>query len=151
MSSHQPQALTTNPTDDDIYLQLLQVEQEHTKGRWAVVTFFMGISFAVLGFSFQNRLSVQEALSMRVAALFIYWFALALFWRFATYSEYLGECQKEMERANRTTLNIHKIEAAAKARGWWRSFWHQIPSKWLLLGFGVIYIFGVAALWLFGL
>jgi hypothetical protein len=35
----------------------LQAEQEHTRTRWTVVTFFMSISFALFGLSFQNKLA----------------------------------------------------------------------------------------------
>jgi hypothetical protein len=83
--------------DEDIYVKLIQAEQEHTRRQWTVVTFFMSISFALLGFSFQNKLASLESFAMRISALFIYWFALALFWRFVTFSEDLGECQKMIE------------------------------------------------------
>jgi hypothetical protein len=150
MSINQPQVSTGddyNSAEEDTYIKLVQVEQEHTRTRWTVATFFMSISFALFGFSFQNKLIPSELLAMRLSALFIYWFALALFWRFATFSEYLGVCQRKLKK---TRFKIHEIEEEHKLK-FWKGFWHRLPSKWLLFGFGIFYILGVIVLGIFGL
>jgi hypothetical protein len=38
----------TEATKDDIYMQIWQGEQDHTRTRWTVTTFFLSISFAIL-------------------------------------------------------------------------------------------------------
>ena len=32
--------------DNDVYLEVWKIEQEHARARWAIATFFFGISFA---------------------------------------------------------------------------------------------------------
>ena len=149
MSTNQPQIPPS--LDEDIYVKLIRAEQEHTRTRWTVVTFFMSISFALLGFSFQIKLASLESFAMRISALFIYWFALALFWRFATFSEDLGEGQRMIEKFGNIRFNIHEIGEGKRKRGFWKGFWHRLPSNWLLFGFGVLYTIGVVILWKFGL
>jgi hypothetical protein len=117
ISINQSQAPTSTDVDDDTYMKLLQAEQEHTRTRWTAVTFFMSISFALFGFSFQKGLVPLELLVMRISALLIYWFAVALFWRFATFSEYLGRCRDEMEDKGHTSIHIRDKVEKARASG----------------------------------
>lgn len=40
---------------DDAYLEIWKIEQEHSRTRWTIATFFLSISFAVLGLSFDSK------------------------------------------------------------------------------------------------
>ncbi len=46
--------LKTGLSAEELYLQIWEREQEHTKTRWNVTTFFVSISFAIFGFSLQT-------------------------------------------------------------------------------------------------
>lgn len=43
---------------DDAYLQIWKIEQDHSRTRWTVTTFFLSISFAILGLSFDPNESL---------------------------------------------------------------------------------------------
>src|SRR5260221_8724469 len=101
MSSSQMQPQTQ--VKDSVYLKVWQTEQQHVRTRWIVVTFFLSISFAILGFSFQNKLSPSEALAIRISGLDIYWFAYILLLHFYAYTRFLRTYLIEMEKSGRTT------------------------------------------------
>ena len=131
---------------DGVYLKIWQTEQEHVRTRWTVVTFFLSISFAILGFSFQNKLSPSEALAIRISGLFIYWFAYTLLLHFYAYTRFLRSYLIEMEKSGRTTLDIQsKADTSGLGAG------KRLSTTRLLFLFGLIYTVGIIALWLLGL
>src|SRR5947209_11386600 len=134
MSINQPP--TSTSTDDDIYVKIMQAEQEHTRTRWTVATFFMSVSFAILGFSFQSQLVAPKPIIMRISALLIYWFAYLLFLRFRPYGGFLSGYLKEMEQSKRTTITIRGKEADRIARD---AIYRLVTSTLLLFLFGLIY------------
>src|SRR5947209_19428167 len=136
---------------DSVYLKIWQIEQAHQRTRWTVVTFFMSISFAILGFSFQGSIVHSETLAIRIAGLLIFWFAYVLLVQFYSYTKFLRDYLLEMEKAGRTTFNIQSkialahISGSGSKRGSWKS------TIRLILYFGLIYTLGVLVLWLLGL
>lgn len=55
-------------SNEELYLKLWEREQEHTKNRWNVTTFFFSISFAIFGFSLPTKnLPVSPIISHSVA------------------------------------------------------------------------------------
>src|SRR5438045_2034412 len=136
---------------DSTYLKIWQIEQAHQRTRWTVVTFFMSISFAIFGFSFQSSMVRSETLAIRIAGLLIFWFADVLLVQFYSYTKFLRDYLLEMEKAGRTTFDIQSkialahISGSGSKHGIWKS------TVRLILYFGLIYTFGVIVLWLLGL
>jgi hypothetical protein len=145
VSSNQPP--TTTSTYDDIYVKIMQAEQEHTRTRWTVATFFMSVSFAIFGLSFQSQLTAPKPIVMRVSALLIYWFAYFLFLRFRPYSGFLSKTLEEMEKSKRTSVTIQTKEADRTAKD---AIYRLFTSTLLLFLFGLIYTAGVILLGIFG-
>ncbi len=141
MNSDQSESRTTY--NDDAYLKIHGFEQEHVRTRWTVATFFMSVSFAILGFSFQQNLTTSAALAIRLSGLFIYWFAYILFLRFNDYSQFLRTYLAEMEASNRTSLDLQSKARTALRQKTER----RLSAGQLLLTFGVIYTIGVGLLW----
>lgn len=133
--------------DDATYLKIWEIEQGHTSTRWTVATFFLSVSFAILGFSFQAQLTYPPSLIARVSGLFIYWFAYLLFTRFNLYTELLRTYMYELELQKRTSLDI-QTRTRQKLRAGLR--WHLSATR-LLFYFGLLYTSGVALLWWFKL
>ena len=141
MSSDQIQSQTK--IDNVTYLKIWQTEQEHQRTRWTVVTFFLSISFAILGLSFQTKLAPAESIALRLAGLFIYWFAYALLQRFYIYTKTLRAYLMEMERSGRTDLDIQTRASSAQP--------DKLSTVNLILYFGLIYTAGVVLLWWLGI
>lgn len=131
---------------DDVYLQIWQTEQEHVRTRWTVITFFLSVSFAIFGFSFQVKLDAPESIAIRIAGLLIYWFTFMLLLHFYAYTKYLRTYLVEMEKSGRTTLDIQskadELNLGASKR---------LSTSRLLFLFGLIYTVGIIILWLLGL
>ena len=144
MSSNQIQSKAQ--VDDDTYLKIWQTEQEHQRTRWTVVTFFMSISFAILGFSFQSTLPHPESIALRICGLLIYWFACILLWQFYNFTKVLRAYLLEMEKTGQTTLDI-QLKASKTFQGYIK----LLSPINLIICFGVIYTIGIAAFWLLGL
>lgn len=54
--------------DDDSNLKIWDIEQKHTGTRWTLMTFYLSVSFAIFGLSFQNKdLSVPLFVPLAVA------------------------------------------------------------------------------------
>lgn len=136
---------------DGTYLKIWQIEQAHQRTRWTVVTFFMSISFAILGFSFQSTMARSEALAIRIAGLLIFWFAYVLLIQFYSFTKFLRNYLMEMEKTGRTTFDIQSKIALAHISGSdsKRASWKSTAR--LILYFGLIYTLGVILLWLLGL
>lgn len=144
MNSNQMQPQTQ--VKDSVYLKIWQTEQQHVRTRWTVVTFFLSISFAILGFSFQGKFSPSEALAIRLSGLLIYWFAYVLLLHFYTYTKFLRTYLIEMEKSGRTTLDIQsKADLSHLGSS------KLLSTTRLLFLFGLIYTVGVVVLWLLGL
>lgn len=92
--------------DNNVYMQIWRTDQEHTRTRWTVTTFFMSISFAILAFSFQVKLVPPEPSIIRIAGLLIYLFALVLFWQLYRFNKFLRGYLIELETSGRATLEI---------------------------------------------
>lgn len=118
---------------DENYLKVFQIEQDFLRTRWTVVTFFLGISFAVFGFSFQVNLSQPRALAIRIAGVFIYWFAYIIYRHFYRYTQHLRNQLIRLEESGYTSFKIQS-----------RS--HTSRTGLLLLCFGFIYTIGVVLL-----
>jgi len=144
MSSNQVQPQTQ--VKDNVYLKIWQTEQQHVRTRWTVVTFFLSISFAILGFSFQGKLAPPEAIAIRISGLLIYWFAYILLLHFYAYTKFLRTYLIEVEKSGRTTLDIQS-KADASHLGAIK----QLSTTRLLFVFGIIYTVGIITLWLLGL
>ena len=142
-------AQSGSPTkiDNDAYLRILQVDQEHSKSRWTLTTFFMSVSFAILGFSFQDKLAPSTSLAIRISGLLIYWFAFVLYQRFLDYNKVLRTYLLEMEKSGRTSFDIQgRTKVALQARST-----KLIGTGLLLMYFGLLYTAGVVLLQLLGL
>ncbi|MBO0777416.1 MAG: hypothetical protein J2P37_01200 [Ktedonobacteraceae bacterium] len=92
--------------NNEFYLKVWQIEQDFVRTRWTVVTFFMSISLAITGLSFQQNFAFPKTLVIRIAGLLIYWFAYLLHIHFHDYSKKLRDYLVEMEQTKRTTLDI---------------------------------------------
>src|SRR5262249_901448 len=117
------------------------LEQQQTSTRWTVATFFLSVSFAIFGFSFQAGLAKPLPLIARVSGLAIYWFAYALFLRFNVYTRFLRGYQRELENARRTTLDV-------QTRARVRLGAQRLSATWLLGYFGLLYTLTVVGLWI---
>lgn len=129
-------------TKDDIYMQIWQGEQDHTRTRWTVTTFFLSISFAILGFSFQNNLVSPVPSIIRTVGLFIYWFAFILFWHLNRYNKFLRNYLVEIESSEDITLDLQSKSLASSAAS------KRITTTRMLFYFGLIYAAGIILLWL---
>jgi len=133
----------TSLPQDDIYLQIWKIEQEHSRTRWTVTTFFLSISFAILGLSFNPNESPAGVrlfgLSMpnlqRFIGVFIYWFGLALFLQFNRYTNFLRSRLHDMEKqklVNFTFQSDAREFMYSKTRA-------AFSAKWLMIYFGLLY------------
>lgn len=134
--------------ENDTYLRIWEAEKDHARIRWTNTTFFMSISFAILGFSFQKGLTPQTSLAIRTSGLLIYWFAYILFLHFFKYTKFIRSYLLELEQSGRASLDIQsKTNEALFPRH--RKF-PFTQTQHLLLYFGLIYTVGVVLLWLLG-
>jgi len=147
MSSDQIQS--QSKVEDDTYLTIWRADHEFTRTRWTVATFFLGISFAVLGFSFQSRLSPSEALAIRISGLFIYWFAYLIYVHFHRYTDSLRAYLIAMEKSSRTTLDLESKIGIGKTPD--VKVKRRFTTVHLLFCFGLIYTTGIVLLLLLGL
>jgi len=135
------------PQDDwsaeEVYFRLWEREQEHTKTRWSVTTFFISISFAIFGFSLQTPKPPVPPIVTHSVALAIYWFACVLFWRFNSFTTYLRNYLQEMEVSNQVTLNLQT--RTHQLMGGQYNNW--LSTAHLLFYFGILYSTAVGLLW----
>lgn len=128
---------------DDAYLQIWKIEQEHSRTRWTVTTFFLSISFAVLGLSFdaQNGQAGLSILGMslpdaqRVIGLLIYWFAYILFIQFDRYTKFLRTRLGELEKQKQVSYTFQTDAKKFMYSGLRALF----SATRLLFGFGLLY------------
>ena len=135
---------------DDTYLQIWKIEQEHSRTRWTVTTFFLSISFAILGLSFDSGNSQATLWGInlpnlqRIIGLFVYWFGYFLFAQFNRYSNFLRSRLRDMEAKKQVSFTL-QTDA--------RSFMYSklraaFSASWLLIYFGFLYTFVVVLLFL---
>lgn len=81
----------TNENDkDELYFKIWEREHSDMQARWTITTFFMSVSFAILGFSLQAKPTSTSALiAQSIVALAVYWFAYLLNKRLYYYTTFL--------------------------------------------------------------
>lgn len=132
---------------EEIYFKIWTAEQEHTKTRWTVSTFFFSISFAIFGFSFQAQLSKPLSNIARISGAVIYWFAYLIFTQFNQYTRFLRSYLKELENEELTSVKLE-----TKSEQFMKSKRCRIMSATkLLLYFGILYLITVIHIWIFKL
>lgn len=126
---------------DDTYLQIWKIEQEHSRTRWTVTTFFLSISFAILGLSFDSRDNLTSLWNInmpdlqRIIGLFVYWFGYSLFAQFNRYSNFLRKRLRDMEEKKQVSFSLQ-----TEAKSFMYSKFHSaFSASWLLIYFGVLY------------
>jgi hypothetical protein len=142
MSDEDTQHLTG--IDDEIYMEIWKAEQQYISTRWNNVTFFLGISFAILGFSFQSNLALPVAFAIRISGLVLYWFSYIFYLHFYVYTHFLRSYLIEMEKVGRTKHNIQSKAKATINRG----INKHISTRAILLYMGILYTLGVILLFL---
>ncbi len=140
MSTEKTQHLTG--IDDEIYMKIWKAEQQYISTRWNNVTFFIGISFAILGFSFQANLAPPEAFAIRISGLVLYWFAYAFYLHFYVYTHFLRSYLIDMETSGRTKHSIQGRAKTAINAG----INKHLSTRKLLLYFGIFYSLGIILL-----
>lgn len=138
---------------DEAYLEIWKIEQDQGRTRWTVTTFFLSISFAVLGLSFDIKdnqvglsvlgLSLPDA--QRVIGCLIYWFGYALFVQFNRYTNFLRSRLTDMEKQKLVSFSFQSDAREfmySKVRA-------AFSATWLLFYFGLLYtaIVVILALW----
>jgi cell division protein FtsB len=129
-------------SDETTYFEIWKIEQDHSRTRWTVTTFFLSVSFAILGVSFQsqgNQASTILGISLpdvqRITGLFIFWFGYALFVLFNRYTSFLRTQLRNMEKKD---LVSFKIQLAAD-EFMYSKIKSAFSAKWLLFYFGLLY------------
>ncbi len=128
-------------------MKIWQADQEYLRTRWTVTTFFMSVSFAIFGFSFQAKLAPIDSLTLHIAGLMIYWFAIVMHLHFLQYSKFLRSYLLDMEKSGRTSLDIQGktgLEIPPNTSKW-------LSTMHLFFYFGALYTVGVVLLWLLSL
>ena len=128
---------------EELYLKIWEREQEHTKTRWNVTTFFVSISFAIFGFSLQTAKPAVPPIISHAAALAIYWFAFVLFWRFNSFTQCLREYLRELEASKRVEINV-QTRVNQMMRG---QYGKWLSTLSLMFYFGMLYSIAVVLLW----
>lgn len=126
---------------DDTYFQIWKIEQEHSRTRWTVTTFFLSISFAILGLSFDSRDNLTSLWNINmpdlqwIIGLFVYWFGYSLFAQFNRYSNFLRKRLRDMEEKKQVSFSLQ-----TEAKSFMYSKFHSaFSASWLLIYFGVLY------------
>lgn len=91
---------------NDDYLKIWQTEQEDIKLRWTLVTFFITVSFAIFGFSVQNKIQTIPAFLQQILAILVYWFAFLIHIILHKYTMFLRDYLRKMENNNETNLRL---------------------------------------------
>jgi hypothetical protein len=129
----------------EIYFVIWEGEQEHTRTRWTIVTFFLSVSFAIFGFSLQVQQSPIPISTVHIAALAIYWFAYLLFSRFNKYNIIIRIYLREMEESGKVSIDLQRrTDKIMRGR-----YSRLLSASALLFGFGILYSVAVVLLWLF--
>ena len=133
--------ISTHELQNETYLKIWEIEQQHSSKRWTITTFFLGISFAILGFSFQTDKAQVPVMIQHIAAIISYWFAYVLFVRLNDYTKFLRSYLIELESTNQVSLNLQqKTRDFMDAR-------KRLTATQLLGFWGVVYTAGIAVTW----
>jgi hypothetical protein len=81
-----------------LYLKVWEKEQSYIQIRWTVVTFFISISFAIMGFSFNVSNPKLPIIIPQIIGCVIYWFAFLVHLVLYDLTEYYREYLLKMER-----------------------------------------------------
>ena len=127
---------------DEFYLKVWETEQEHTKIRWTVYTFFASVSFAIFGLSFQSNPNYSIQSIMRFSGMVIYWFAFLLFQRFYFYTLFLRNYLEVL-----ATSSDFDIEGKKRAFYKTEGFGKHLTDRRLLLSLGILYTIVVVVLY----
>ena len=131
---------------DSMYIEIWKIEQGFIRTRWTVVTFFLSVSFAIFGLSFQAQvIPTFTNHAQRIVAIIFYWFAFTLFVQFHRYTNFLRKQLKKMENDKSVTFSF-QIEADHNL---YSRFAKLFRPTWLLLYFGILYSIGAALLIVF--
>jgi hypothetical protein len=122
---------------EELYLKIWEIEQTHSSKRWTIATFFLGISFAILGFSFTTETAQVPLLPQYLAAMISYWFGWLLFVRLNHYSQFLRDYLSQLEAVGAVPF---KLQAETRA---FMSKKGIFSTTKLLLYFGVLYTIGI--------
>jgi hypothetical protein len=138
----------TDKSREDVYLSVWKIEQEHSRMRWTVATFFFSVSFAIFGFSFTTVTPLGSPINhiQRLAGLVLFWFSYALFFQFNRYTHFLRGKLKDMEQQGEVRFTFQSDAAKVmygKAR-------RATSATWLLFYLGLVYTAAVLALIGFG-
>ena len=128
--------------DNELYITIWQEEQEFSKTRWTTVTFFLGISFVILGYSLQPGLTGFQAIIIRIFGIFVYWFGYLLYTHFYKFTISLRNYLINMESTGRTNLNIQSTIGNSP------NIKRKINTRRLLFIFGLIFSLGIICLYL---
>ena len=126
----------------DLYLKIWEKEQSYIQIRWTVVTFFISVSFVILGFSFNINDSNLPAIIPQSVGCVVYWFAFLTHLVLYDLTEYYREYLLKMEQQGavkydvRTEANRFFSERRSK-------FVRPHPTA-LLAYFGISYTAAVA-------
>lgn len=93
-----------DPHQVSLYLKILDIQSQFATRRWTITTFFIGLSFAILGFSiplFRVENSNRYIISTRcITAGIVYWFAYFLSASLYIYSKSLRDYLEKLEQSN---------------------------------------------------
>ncbi len=140
MDTSQDQLL--QQSQDQIYLEIWKIEQAHTRSRWTLTTFFISVSFAILGFSFQEQFTSPKALALRLVALILYWLAILMFRRTFSYNRVLRAYLVEMEQTGRSSLDIQ----GRANKSLYSTYYKQPTTFHILVGVGIFYMIAIILL-----
>lgn len=133
---------------DDIYLRVWEKQQHWTSTRWGIMTFFLSVSFAIFGLSFNKPPSLSvDATAQRITGMAIYWFSFLICRRYDDWSKFLRDYLYELEL---TTATRFKLQTT------WRNSMRKGIRRWttvnkLMIYFGVLYSVSIIALYYWGL
>ena len=127
---------------DDIYLKLWAIDQVNSNKRWTITTFFLGISFAILGFSFQSEKTQLPIIAQHIAAIFSYWFAYLMSKSFNDFTNFIRSYIQDIEDSNKTSLKMQ-----TKVREYMKSKKRRVSTTKLIVYFGIVYTVTIIATW----
>lgn len=151
----------TDPSVDEVYLRVWEKQQQWTTTRWGIMTFFLGISFAIFGLSFSTQNTSQaaqaiagvpqpltlDATAQRLTGLAIYWFSFFVYRRYDDWSKFLRNYLYELELTTATRFKLQTQWRTSVDRGFRK--WTSVTK--LLVYFGVIYALSIVVLRYFNL
>jgi hypothetical protein len=129
-------------SENELYMKIWENDLSFQRLRWTLVTFFIGISFGVLGLSFQTKLDFLALLAMRITGVFIYWFGWAMHMHHRRFNNALRAILLDMEVSGQVSINL-QIQIKKHLNSLFRK---RISVTALITIFGCIYTAEVLAL-----